>query len=462
VRRLRGLFGLGVLAVTLGSVGALVAPACATADPVQLTLHLSTPGSVTVATADGKRVSTCRESTCAVNVDSSAPVTLTAATHNDWAFREWTSSPCGDDNPCTLTVSAATTVNAQFVPAGSWSWSSSEWLAAALLIAGTVAIVLLHRLARKGAVEAAQGGAINGIDNRWSTSKMTVVVWSYAVLFVFLVLLFRFHSRVFPGTLQDEYLVLLGIPAASALAAKGITSSKVESGDVTKPALAEPTSGTRGLFKGLAQLVTDDSGQLDLLDTQYLAFNLALLLYFLFAFFGLDIVDANTLLPNLPDSLLAISGVSAASYVAKKGLQKDDAATITVAPGSKLVLAWPATVTFKGAGTTGEIKLPAGGAVETLSTEHVATDDPWDYEPPAVKPGDGATLPTAPAAPSTALVPAAKSPALPAEVPAGAKISLPTGGSLTFTGPAGVAVPKGAEITVPESANPAEVAKVGS
>src|SRR5690348_7068996 len=70
---------------------------------------------------------------------------------------------------------------------------------------------------------------VNGADNRWSTSKASVVIWTYAVLFAFVAILL--HTRGHGLTdlkLSDQYLLLLGIPTGAAVAAKAITQDKVD------------------------------------------------------------------------------------------------------------------------------------------------------------------------------------------------------------------------------------------
>jgi hypothetical protein len=212
-----------------------------------------------------------------------------------------------------------------------------------------------------------QGGAVNGIDNRWSTSRLAMVIWTYAVLFAFVVLLIRYGTRVFPGTLQDEYLVLLGIPGASAVAASAITSAQVEKGSA-KTSLPTPT---KNWLQGLGQIFSDDTGQLDLLDTQYFAFNVVLLIFFLSAFFGMHVTTTDTLLPDLPDSLLAVSGVAAATYVGKKALKDNAPGEATVPPGTQLLLPRASSVTVP---TGATLKLTAPGKIKAAADAVVEVD----------------------------------------------------------------------------------------
>jgi hypothetical protein len=153
---------------------------------------------------------------------------------------------------------------------------------------------------------------INGTDNRWSTSKASALLWTYAVLFAFLAILLHTRGHGLDNLkLSDQYLLLLGIPAATAVSAKAITQSKVANGDLVKPLAAKPAG-----VSGVGQLFSADDGRADLLDSQYFAFSLVLLLYFLLQF----LTGESTVLPKLPDTLVGLTGVSAVGYVAKKGV----------------------------------------------------------------------------------------------------------------------------------------------
>ena len=107
--------------------------------------------------------------------------------------------------------------------------------------------------------------------------------------------------------------MLLGIPAAAAVGAKTITEAKVDAGAITTKT---PRGPETNLVKGISQIFANDNKRTDLLDSQYFGFSLILLGYFLFRFMS----NPDMGLPDLPDALLALSGVSAAAYVSKKGL----------------------------------------------------------------------------------------------------------------------------------------------
>jgi hypothetical protein len=158
---------------------------------------------------------------------------------------------------------------------------------------------------------------LNGRDGRWSTSKTSAVLWTYAVWFAFITILLHTNGKGLEhAVLKQQYLLLLGAPVAAAVIAKGITQSKVESKALTTK---EPDGTETNVLAGVGQLVADDAGQPDLLDFQYFGFNLLLLAYFFTRFLGNEALG----LPELPDTLVALSGVSVVGYLGKKGLQKD-------------------------------------------------------------------------------------------------------------------------------------------
>ena len=157
-------------------------------------------------------------------------------------------------------------------------------------------------------------GLFIGKDNRWSTSKLSVVLWTYAVLFAFVAILLHTRGRGLDNiSLSDQYLLLLGVPAGSAVAAAWVTQSRIQMGTLAKVSAPSPPN----TLDGLGQLVSDDAGNADLLDTQYFAFNLLLVAYFLMQF----LTGESPKLPELPGTLVGLTGVSAVSYIAKKGLK---------------------------------------------------------------------------------------------------------------------------------------------
>ena len=122
----------------------------------------------------------------------------------------------------------------------------------------------------------------------------------------------------------DNYLLLLGGPFAAAVLAKASTATKAAAGDiqvVAGAAATEPVqgdaevSGTQEPAAG--DLLTDNAGNLRLADTQYVIFNVVLFAYVASQFTN-KAASGDFGLPEVPATILALTGVSAAGYVAAK------------------------------------------------------------------------------------------------------------------------------------------------
>jgi hypothetical protein len=158
---------------------------------------------------------------------------------------------------------------------------------------------------------------IVGTDNRVSTSKVQFALWTLALAYALLVIAFH-RFELPPGNLDPRYLLLLGFPAGAAVSAKAITSQKASQGTIAK---------TRAQSSSVADIVTNDAGELDLGDTQYFLFNLVALTAFFIAFFHNPVT-----LPALSDTLVALTSGSAAAYVAKKAASGTPVAISAVSP----------------------------------------------------------------------------------------------------------------------------------
>jgi len=200
----------------------------------------------------------------------------------------------------------------------SWGWSEA-WAVGFLLLPSIVSFFAV-RVGRKKNARFLLA-LINGKDERWSTSKAGYLLWTYAIAFAFLAILIHDQGQGLEDIdLNDQYLLLLGVPAGAALAAKGITQNSVDTGKLKKTDNPNATDGLEmNPVNGVGQLLSKDDGKVDLMDTQYLIFNFLLLAYFLTAFLAEPSAD----LPTLPKTLVALSGVAGASYIGKKALQTD-------------------------------------------------------------------------------------------------------------------------------------------
>ena len=196
-------------------------------------------------------------------------------------------------------------------------------------------LLLLQTLANAGSTsaDAREGDAkgsrpgifrpIIGSDGRFSTGLTQLAIWTIAVGTGLGFLLGRSMfegiqlSVALPAETWDDYLILLGGPFAAAVLAKGIVTYKVDAGTLQKSEPAGPH---------IAQVATNDSGAVDLVDSQYLLFNVIALGYFV-------ITLVNTaVLPTIPPTLLAMTSGTAALYVANKAAQRNAPSITSVSP----------------------------------------------------------------------------------------------------------------------------------
>jgi hypothetical protein len=171
---------------------------------------------------------------------------------------------------------------------------------------------------------------ILGQDKRTSTSKTFVFLWTLLIGWALITLVIagevvNAHSHGKLADLQTgwthfvstglvgSYLVLLGIPASAAVGAKLITQSQNANPQQASKTTATADSDT-GFAARVSQIFSADDGTTDIGDLQYVIFNLVTAIYFVAHF----IHDPSTGLPPIPDTLLGLTGVSGALYVAKK------------------------------------------------------------------------------------------------------------------------------------------------
>lgn len=155
--------------------------------------------------------------------------------------------------------------------------------------------------------------AIAGRSGRASLSNVQVLVWSAIVAFTYL---FVWFTKGFVLDLSEEILGLLGISTATAALAKGVAVAK----DAGKPSpaervlpevTAEDIAAPTAEAARLADLVQSD-GEIDVLRFQMLAFNLFAWVYTLAA------VWSSQALPDIPDSLYLLLGISNTGYLGGK------------------------------------------------------------------------------------------------------------------------------------------------
>lgn len=153
-----------------------------------------------------------------------------------------------------------------------------------------------------------------GKDNRASSSKAVALAWTYAVVYGLVSLLMakllgsgQAWDKQIDKNLQEEYLLLLGGPYAAAVIAKYTVVG-------TAGGTAKTTDPQASPARDAKSLIADDEGDTDLVDFQYVLFNLVALAFFLGNFIP-DLLDA---FPELPDLLVGLALTSATGYAAKK------------------------------------------------------------------------------------------------------------------------------------------------
>ncbi|WP_426561960.1 hypothetical protein ACPPVT_16065 [Angustibacter sp. McL0619] len=164
-----------------------------------------------------------------------------------------------------------------------------------------------------------------GHDGRLSTSKATAFAWTIAVVYALATLsvIAIVDDKPFGDSLDqlaDSYLLLLGGPFAALVLAKGITVTRINNGTLSKPPAVDPTFSVK-------DLATNDAGQSDLVDFQFLMFNAVALAYVVVRFS----ISPHGGLPDLPTAFAGLTSISALTYTANKAVS---GATPTVTSAS--------------------------------------------------------------------------------------------------------------------------------
>jgi hypothetical protein len=201
---------------------------------------------------------------------------------------------------------------------------SGHFLAAVIIAA---LLGMLHRNGRRGA-RSGLAPLVVGADNRLSTSKTMVSAWTLAIFYGLLSLLIAkalgnssgWDALTGPeGGLQEEYLILLGGPYAAAIVAKVSAVGQTVTEGKPPATTVKPNVG---------QLISDDAGDTDLGDLQYVLFNLVALGFFLVDFWS----HSDLGFPNLPSLLAGLVLTSAGGYAAKKLIRQSGPTLTSVVP----------------------------------------------------------------------------------------------------------------------------------
>ena len=176
-------------------------------------------------------------------------------------------------------------------------------------------------------------GLLVGTDNRTSTSKVTAALWTIVVAYflVAMALVLGFDYGDYQKLIGDTsplYLIFLGGPFAAAVIAKSVVSGAVSSGEQQRSTADSPS---------VADVFSNDDGNTDLVDLQYTLFNFVVVGIVLAQFVNAPNFGA----PAVPSFLAGLTSVSAATYVANKGLTTANPPTIdrllpaSVRPGGR-------------------------------------------------------------------------------------------------------------------------------
>jgi hypothetical protein len=154
-------------------------------------------------------------------------------------------------------------------------------------------------------------GLLLGTDNRLSTSKLNASLWTVVLVYFLLALAFvaGFDASTFNNLVHKVnplYLVLIGGPFAAAILSKGIVSSAVNAG-MKKDTATAPK---------VADFFSNDDGNTDLADTQYVLFNVIAAFIVVVEFLRAPLNGP----PDIPAFLAVLTGASAAAYVTNKGV----------------------------------------------------------------------------------------------------------------------------------------------
>ena len=137
---------------------------------------------------------------------------------------------------------------------------------------------------------------------------------------------------------------------------------------------------------GLAQVVTDDGGSLDLGDFQYFAFNLVALAFFYGRFCG----HLHEGFPDMPNFLVGLTSVSAGAYATKKIAERAKPVLTSVVPAkahiNEIVEAWGQNLVLDpqnpaARATIGGLDAPTGVVQQPGSADHLRITVPADVPP---------------------------------------------------------------------------------
>lgn len=243
-------------------------------------------------------------------------------------------------------------------------WSFADQSATGLVYGALATWALLVVLALFFAREA--GGLrsfLIGGDNRISTAQTQAAIWTVAVVYLALVLLLRRTPADFEE-LDENYLLMLGGPYAALIVGGAVTRGKLAAQELQKVPSAESQ---------VRDVLSDDNGRPDLVDTQFFLFSMAALIGVLVAFWGSP--DA---VPPISGGLALLSGGGALVYLGKKAVERNAPLISSIVPlAPEETIKAGKRVVIRGANF---VPPGAGGDIDTLSrlvVEFRNEEDAW-------------------------------------------------------------------------------------
>ena len=207
---------------------------------------------------------------------------------------------------------------------------------------------------------------IRGADGRPSTSKLQFWLWTIVVIFSYVALYAaRVQDHLYDPIkeIPANLLIAMGFTIVTATAAKGITTSFVQNGDLVKPPASPQTSGA-------SQVLKEDDGSLDLSKIQMLAWTVIGIGVYLILV-NQSLRTAPYALPNIDSALMVLMGLGQGAYLGKKLVTTDVPRINGITPQSGAVAT---AITLKGE-TFGQTQ---SGSIVTIDGQPMtAAVDSW-------------------------------------------------------------------------------------
>ncbi len=162
-----------------------------------------------------------------------------------------------------------------------------------------------------------------GADGRLSTSKLQFLLWTTAVLYVFLALIFAHGNATFASGLPGNILLVMGFSLSTAVGAKYIV--------ITQP--TTPTTLDSGPpTMDPKYLIADNNGQPDLNKAQMLTWTVIGIIAFLMnvgsgwnTYIACTPTSSGPCFPDIPQALMVLMGLGQGAYLGGKIIPQNTA-----------------------------------------------------------------------------------------------------------------------------------------